>query len=341
MRFELSDDQREVKDAARSVLVALSSPETRRAAANGQPAEELWSELRDLGWPGIAIPVAYGGEGMGLVEVAAVFEELGYACAPTPMLGTVTAAMVVAHAGTAGQRERWLPGLAGGKILGAFGITDTRMPELIADADRADVIIAIDETGQKAVVVDRVHAGIRPIEVVDSLRGYAYAGPQSDEPLDGDASGAMDRALVVVAAELVGICQASLDLTVAYAKEREQFGAPIGSFQAVGHTAAEMLRHTECARSAVYYAAWAAEHNPGELPLAASMAKAAASDAGRAVTAAAVQMHGAYGFSWEAEVHWYYARAVMDAQLFGDAAFHRARIAKLVADGRNPACPNP
>jgi alkylation response protein AidB-like acyl-CoA dehydrogenase len=120
-------------------------------------------------------------------------------------------------------------------------------------------------------------------------------------------------------------------MTVAYVKERRQFGVPVGSFQAVAHRCAQMLLHTEGARSAAYFAAWAADAAPDRLPEAAGLARAAAGDAGRSVTASAIQAHGGIGFTWEADVHWLYKRAQLDAALLGGAASARMALARLVA----------
>jgi alkylation response protein AidB-like acyl-CoA dehydrogenase len=120
-------------------------------------------------------------------------------------------------------------------------------------------------------------------------------------------------------------------MTLAYVKDRKQFDTPVGAFQAVGHRCAQMLLHTEGARSAAYFAAWAADAAPERLTQAASLAKAAASEAGREVTASAIQAHGGIGFTWEADVHWLYKRAQLDAALLGGATTHRAKLARLVA----------
>ena len=147
-------------------------------------------------------------------------------------------------------------------------------------------------------------------------------------------SAALDRALVAVSAELVGVCQRALDMTVEYVKERKQFGVPVGTFQAVHHGAAQMLLDTEGGRAAAYYAAWAADAEPERLPAAAAMAKAWSSDAGRSVTGAAIQLHGGIGFTWEADVHWLFKRAQIGSRLFGGAAAHRARVTRLAAAER-------
>jgi alkylation response protein AidB-like acyl-CoA dehydrogenase len=150
------------------------------------------------------------------------------------------------------------------------------------------------------------------------------------ETLAADVAGGIDRALVAVASELVGVSERALEMTVAYVKERKQFGVPVGSYQAVSHRCAQMLLDTERARSVVAFAAWTADADPARLAEAAAMAKAAASDAGREVTAGAIQAHGGIGFTWEADVHWLYKRAQIDAALLGGAKHHRARVAAML-----------
>jgi alkylation response protein AidB-like acyl-CoA dehydrogenase len=121
-------------------------------------------------------------------------------------------------------------------------------------------------------------------------------------------------------------------MTLAYVKDRKQFDTPVGAYQAVSHKCAQMLKDTEGARSATYFAAWAADAEPERLPEASSLAKAAASDGGRDVTASAIQAHGGIGFTWEADVHWLYKRAQVDAALLGGSGTHRARLAKLLGE---------
>ena len=140
------------------------------------------------------------------------------------------------------------------------------------------------------------------------------------------------RAYTALAAELAGIAQRALEMAVEYAKERKQFGRPIGAYQAVSHRCAQMLLETEGARSAAYYAAWAADNEPETAPLAASMAKAYASDAGTRVTGASLQVHGGIGFTWEHDLHLWLKRATADAVMFGDARWHRERVARMVID---------
>src|SRR5204863_7426032 len=149
------------------------------------------------------------------------------------------------------------------------------------------------------------------------------------DPLPGDVEVAADRLVVALAAELTGIAQRAMELAVDYAKERQQFERPIGSYQAVSHRCAGMLYETEEARSLTYYAAWCADAEPESLPMAASMAKARASEAAWRVSASALQVHGGIGFTWEHDLHFLLKRAKVGAELLGDPRLHRERVASL------------
>jgi alkylation response protein AidB-like acyl-CoA dehydrogenase len=324
MDFGLSDDQRDIQRTARELLGSRATPErVREHAEAGRADDALWKELGELGWPGIAVAEEHGGQGLGTVELAILAEELGRTVAPVPFLSTVLAATLIEHAGSDEQRARWLPGLAAGELTGAAGDA----PELVHGGAGADVIVLLEDGGAR--LLEGAEAG--PVASIDSTRPAARVPAGAGEPLPGDAAAAADRALVAVAAELVGVCERALEMTVAYVKERKQFGTPVGAYQAVSHRCAQMLLDTEGARAAVSFAAWAADADPERLPEAAAMAKAAASDAGRTVTAAAIQLHGGIGFTWEADVHWLFKRAQVDATLLGGASTHRARLARIAA----------
>ncbi|HWY91026.1 MAG TPA: acyl-CoA dehydrogenase family protein [Solirubrobacteraceae bacterium] len=319
MDFDLSRDQREIKDVARELLTARSPfAKVREAAEAGEYDAALWSELVKLGWPGIAVAQEHGGQGLGAVELAVLAEELGYACAATPFLSTAAAAAAIQAAGTEEQRARWLPGLVSGELTGGIG---TR--ELAVDAAGAAVAVVLDGDDAQLIELPETDAFVS----IDPTRRYATVAGEG-APL---GPGAADRIRAAVAGEVVGVCQRALDMTLAYVKERRQFGVPVGSFQAVAHRCAEMLLHTESARSTAYYAAWAAGADPQLLPEAAALAGAAAAEAGQSVTAAAIQMHGGIGFTWEADVHWLYKRAQLDATLLGGARRHRAALARQAA----------
>ena len=321
MRFTLSEDQQEIKRTAHDLLANRATmAKVREAAESGAYDDALTRELGELGWPGIAVSEEHGGQGLGVVELAVLLEELGYACAPVPFLGSALAALTIEHAGSPEQQERWLPGLASGELRGALGAAD----QLIPDAPGADVVVIVDPAAGTA----QIAGGVEEVDAIDPTRRHGRA-TLTGEQLEGDVQAGIDRALVAVSAELVGVCQRALDMTVAYVKERKQFGVPVGTFQAVHHSAAQMLIDTEGGRSATYYAAWAADAEPERLPMGAAMAKAWTSDAGRSVTGSAIQLHGGIGFTWEADVHWLYKRAQLDSALLGSAAAHRARIALL------------
>ena len=295
----------------------------RKAAEGGGEDGTLWAELCELGWPGIAVGEAHGGSGLGMVELAVIAEELGFALAPVPFLGTALAATVVEAAGSADQQERWLGGLAAGTQPGAVATVGEGRDAIAPGATPEALVVTIGGGGAQLHEPGSV---VGAAAAIDPTRAYGRVTAAEGEALEGDVGAALDRAAIVVAAELVGVCQRALDMTVQYVKDRKQFDVPVGSFQAVQHAAAQMLRDTEGARAAVYYAAWAADAQPEDLPTAAAMAKASASDAGRAVTAAAIQLHGGIGFTWEADVHWLFKRAQLDSALLGGASTHRARI---------------
>ncbi len=159
------------------------------------------------------------------------------------------------------------------------------------------------------------------------------------EALPGDVAAGLDRALVAVSSELVGVCDRALEMTVAYVKDRKQFGVPVGSYQAVSHRCAQMLLETEKSRSTAAFAAWTADADPDRLPEAAAMAKACASEAAREVTGSAIQAHGGIGFTWEADVHWLYKRAQLDAAMLGGSKRHRAQLAAILADRVGTSAP--
>jgi alkylation response protein AidB-like acyl-CoA dehydrogenase len=318
--FDLSRDQQEIKDVARELLAARSPfAKVREAAEAAAYDAALWGELVELGWPGIAVAEEHGGQGLGAVELAVLIEELGYACAATPFLSTAAAAAVIQAAGTDEQRSRWLPRLASGELTAGIG---TR--ELAADATGAAIVVVID--GEEAQLIESPET--EAFVSIDPTRRFATIVSGEGQPL---GSGAVDRIRAAVAAEIVGVCQRALDMTLVYVKDRKQFGVPVGSFQAVAHRCAEMLLGTESARSTVYYAAWAAGADPQLLPEAAALAGAAAAESGRSVTASAIQMHGGVGFTWEADVHWLFKRAQLDAALLGGAKLHHAALARYAA----------
>ncbi|MGZ6695189.1 MAG: acyl-CoA dehydrogenase family protein [Solirubrobacteraceae bacterium] len=329
MDFGLTDDQGAIRATARELLAERARPERVREHAEARRTDaDLWRELCELGWPGIAIAEEHGGQGFGSVELAILAEELGRTVAPVPFLPTTLAATLIGHAGSAEQQARWLPGLAAGELTGAAGARD-----LLPGGAGADVLVLVE--GDGAVLVAAEDASVEDLGLIDPTRPAARVRLEegAGEPLGGEVAGAVDRALVAISAELVGVCQRALDDTVAYVKERRQFGTPVGAYQAVSHRCAQMLLDTERARATTSFAAWAADDaagGDGLLAEGAAMAKVAASEAGREVTSAAIQMHGGIGFTWEADIHWLFKRAQVDAVLLGGAKRQRARLAEIL-----------
>jgi alkylation response protein AidB-like acyl-CoA dehydrogenase len=331
MNFDLTDDQRAIQRTARDFLADAYPPaEVRRLAYETERGftDAGWAAICELGWPALLVPEEHGGLGLGVVELAVVQEELGAALAPTPFLSTVVAAALIDAAGSAEQRARWLPGLASGEARGAVAkLADDGGWTAVPDAGGADVVVARDGDGW-ALVTD---AEVEPVDALDATRRlWRVRGRGEREPLAGDGDRAADVAAVALAAESVGVARRAMDMAVRYATEREQFGRPIGAYQAVSHACAQMLLEVEGARSTALYAAWALDHEPESGPLAASMAKAYASDAGWRVPAAALQVHGGIGFTWEHDLHLWLRRGKANAYLWGDAREHRARVAERI-----------
>jgi len=340
MDFGLTEDQREIQRTARELLAERATfARVRETIESHPPAgtadEALWKELCALGWPGIAISESYGGQGLGTIELSILCEELGRVVAPVPFLASAMAACVIEQAGTDEQRARWLPGLAAGETIGALAGAVDGTAELVISGAEAEVIVLVEEDGSGRLVTPR-DAEVSEVAAIDPTRSAARVSAidGAGESLQDGCPG-LGRALVAVSAELVGVSERALEMTVSYVKDRKQFGVPVGSFQAVSHRCAQMLLETEQARSTTAFAAWTADAGEGgtiSLAEAAAMAKAAASQAGREVTAGAIQMHGGIGFTWEADVHWLFKRAQLDAALLGGTGPHRARVAAILAE---------
>jgi alkylation response protein AidB-like acyl-CoA dehydrogenase len=328
MNFDFSDDQHAIKGTARELLDArFKLDHVRELAEGGRYDDDVWREMCELGWAGIFIGEEHGGQGLGTVELVILAEELGYALAPAPFLSNAAAGLALECAGTPVQKERWLPGIASGEARGTVGLVHDGEARLVPDADSADVIVLYTREG--GFVVERSAAEVDPIDSIDVTRRFARVRADGGDPLEGDGGEGPDRLATTLAAELTGVAQRAMEMATAYARERKQFGRAIGAYQAVSHRCAQMLLEVEGARSASYYAAWCADAEPETLPLAASMAKAYASDAGWRVSASALQVHGGIGFTWEHDLHFFLKRAKVDGLLYGSAAEHRDRVARL------------
>jgi alkylation response protein AidB-like acyl-CoA dehydrogenase len=364
MYFDLTDEQRAIKSTAHDFLASRFKSERLReiAASDDGTDAESWREMAELGWAGLALPEQWGGQGLGIVELAVLFEEMGYALAPSPLFSNTIAGLALSLCGSDDQRERYLRPLAVGEKRGTPALWDAGSPAtpgdftmeakadgdgivldgekiLVPDATSADFFLVATSDGRRHLV-ERGADGvsITPEPSIDPTRRFfsvRFEGVKvaAADTLPGEAEDyfpVLHRLCVALAAESTGIAQRTMEMAVEYAKDRQQFGRPIGAYQAVSHRCAQMLLETENARSAVYGAAWAADAEPDSLPLAASMAKAYAGDAGWRVPDASIQVHGGIGFTWEHDLHFFLKRGRSNAAIFGDSKWHRERVADAV-----------
>jgi alkylation response protein AidB-like acyl-CoA dehydrogenase len=338
MNFDLNDEQQEIKRTAHEFLASRFTPAKVRALAEARTYDDgLWKEISDLGWPGIAIAEEDGGQGLGMVELTVLLEEIGIACAPTPLLGSVGAALVISAAGSDEQRSEWLPKLASGEATGSFGGFSEGQSTLFCDLPTADVVVTFDGEGALLAPVSEVDFEL--FEAIDATRSYGLVSEAAGERLPGDTDAGRDRIAIAIAAELTGIAQRTLEMATDYARERQQFGRAIGAYQAVSHRIAGMLLATEESRSLTYYASWTADAEPESLPMAAAMAGARASEAGWEVPASALQVLGGIGFTWEHDLQFWLKRGRVEGRMLGTPRDHRERVADLSGLGSGAPIP--
>jgi alkylation response protein AidB-like acyl-CoA dehydrogenase len=377
MDFGFNQEQELLRATARKFFESECTSEfvrTRMAEPAGV-TDAFWARLAEQGWLGLIYPEAYGGAGLGFVDLTVLMEEMGRAVMPGPFFSTVLlGGLTILEAGSEAQKKEWLGKIGDGQAKVTLAFTEPN-----ARWDAAAVTVTARESGGKftlsgtklfvldahladaLVVVARTREGKRPEEglslflVPRSAKGVdVKLLPTMDQtrklcevtfadvvvgadalvgPKDGawaPLSRVLDRATVALCAEMCGGAQRVLDMTTEYAKIRVAFGKPIGSYQGVKHKAADMLVEIENAKSLTYYAAWAVDENVPEAPLAASMAKAYVSDAFRKAAGTGIQLHGGIGFTWEHDLHLYFKRAKSSEFSFGDATWHRERVAQLI-----------
>ncbi len=335
MFFALTDDQREFDAAVRGYLADRFDMAAVRGvfedpAGDGHPAS-LWKAAAEQGWLAVTVPEEHDGLGLGLVEAQVIARALGAGVAPGPWRGTVLAAEAVRLAGSPEQQAAWLPRLASGDAVGAFTLRGTAPGTLpaVEYGAVADVVVAPSGGGLALIT----GATATPRGTYDGTTRLASVEADAGEALPGatpEVIAALEaRATVLVAADLVGIAREAVSRTVAYDKDRQQFGVPVGSFQAIKHALADLHVAVTLAEHAALYAAYAVDAGLDDADLAVAVAKAKASDTAVAATAAMIQYHGGIGYTWEHEAHFYYKRAKRLAGQFGDADAQRARIAAL------------
>lgn len=355
MDFGLSEEQRLLEQTLRRWLEEqLPVARVREIAAREDGADAaLWQGLAELGVLGLLVPEEHGGGGLGLLDAALAMQSLARAAAPAPFLASaVLAPVALAAAGTETQRREWLPRLAAGKaqIGVALGEIAGRRGELRVDGGRLQgrALFAVDAGAADAflVALDGDHLALVPagasgltvtlLPTIDRTRRVAELACDGVGPIEwlggpagvkGAAARVLDAGRVALAADALGAAERALEMAVAYAKQRVQFGRPIGSFQAVKHLCAEMTAELEPARSLVWYAAYAFDHRPEEASTVAAHAKAHLSDVATWIVRTATEVYGGYGFTDEGDLHLWFKRAGLDRQLLGGPEAVRAEAA--------------
>ena len=369
MNFAFSEEQEELRRTVRAFLEDKSpSAEVRRLMETEEGFDPaVWRQMAEqLGLQGLAIPEEYGGSGFTYVELVVVLEEMGRALLCAPYFSTIAlAANTILHSGDDAARKELLPGIASGETIAtlaftedngrwdAEGITMTATKSggaytldghkmFVLDGHTAGVMVVAARTGDGIslfqVAGDASGLGRTALQTMDQTRKQArleFSGVPAKligaEGKGWDTLGrVLDLAAVALAAEQVGGAQKCLDMAVDYAKVRVQFGRPIGSFQAIKHKCADMLLEVESAKSAAYYAGWAAAELNDELLVVASLAKAYCSDAYFHAAAENIQIHGGIGFTWEHDAHLYFKRAKSSELLLGDPTYHRELLAQRI-----------
>jgi alkylation response protein AidB-like acyl-CoA dehydrogenase len=357
MEFALSAEQRLLQQSIAGVLSRASPPERVSAfAQSDEPiARDIWSALAEIGVAGILIGAEHGGSGLGLLEAALAAETLSYAFAPSPFLGSaILAPLALAMSERDDLRHAWLPRLAAGEAVAGAAIHEavagardsagfsasggqlTGAASLAIDAPGAEILIAADRHGGLHLVrtVDAAFIRIRTIDATRRFAGVRLSAATAEALPGASLERLRDAAFVIVAADMLGTSQAMLDRAVAYAKERRQFGRPIGAFQGLKHLLAEMAAALEPCRSLVWYAAYAFDQDLPEAPLLAAHAKAHLSEVSRFVARSATEAHGGVGFTDRLGLHYGFKRVGLDRQLFGGPEAvreHAARLQGLVA----------
>ncbi|HET6911390.1 MAG TPA: acyl-CoA dehydrogenase family protein [Mycobacteriales bacterium] len=362
-----NEEQDELRKSVRRFLEQKSSSaDVRRLMETDEGYDPaVWQQMAEqLGLQGLALPEEHGGSGFGFLEQIVVVEEMGRALLGAPYFSSVVlAGTALVESGDDAAQKDLLPGIADGSTIATLawvenpsdwtvngisatakrsgdGYTIDGKKTLVLDGHTASLILVVAKAdgGPSLFAIDASAAGLtrKKLDSLDMTRKLASlelsGTPARLIGSEGDAAGIMERtlrlAIVALAAEQVGAAQKCLEMSTEYAKLRVQFGRPIGSFQAIKHKCADMLLEVESARSAAYYAAWAAADGTDELPVVASLAKAYCSDAFASAATENIQIHGGIGFTWEHDAHLYYRRAKSSEQFLGSATTHRELLAQ-------------
>jgi len=338
VRFAFTEQQLEFRDAVRQVLDKECTPADLRAAYDDPtPRTARWSTLAELGVVGLTVPEQHGGLGLCILDLVPLLEEAGRAGLPEPLLETTALAAPLLAASGSGRTAAWLERIAAGDATVAVAPVEPARGAVVAAAVGADLLIVHGVSAGRrpelhAVPADQ--ATVTPVESLDPTRrlGTVRWDPSpatliaSGEEAHLAMADLADRAAVATAAELVGLADRMITLAAAYARERQQFGRAIGSFQAVKHLLAGAQVQLEFARPVVYAAAWSLDGEEPDRSRSASLAKAYASDAATEAARVALQVHGAIGYTWECDLHLFLKRAWALSEAWGSAADHRQRV---------------
>lgn len=368
MNFDFSDDQKLLKEQIRRFLADKCPPQVVRRVLDGNEthAEEVWRGLVELGVPGTVIPEAYGGLGLGPLELCVIAEEIGRAAAPVPFDSSVVlASEALKLAGSEAQKKQWLPRLAAGEVLGTLAVAEgpqpprprnlratfgggrlngTKVP--VADGEAAGVAVVLAGTGGQGeralslVLVDLGQPGVRRrrVETIDPARKHAELtfDDAAAELLGSEGEGwrtlerLYDSAAVYLAFAQVGGAEAAMWMARDYALQRQAFGRAIGSYQAIKHKLADCYVKLELARSNAYYGAMMLADGGADLPLAAAAARIAATEAYDFAAKENIQTHGGIGFTWQADTQFHYRRArVLALALGGPMAWKDKLVSRL------------
>jgi alkylation response protein AidB-like acyl-CoA dehydrogenase len=369
MKLVFTPEQDELRASVRRFLAARSPIAAVRELMADEAGYDpsVWKQMADqLGLQGLAIPERFGGSGFSFVELGIVLEEAGRALLPAPYFGSaVLAAYAILDSGDEVAAADLLPGIADGSRIATLAFTEesgrwelealsmtaeaegdgwtlTGVKSYVLDGHVADLLLvaAVTPGGLSLFAVDATASGLTrtALPTVDQTRRLArVAFDRTPARLVGVAGGAsatlartLDKAALALAAENVGGAQRALDMAVEYAKVRQQFDRPIGSFQAIKHKASEMLLRLESARAAAYFGAWAVADDSDEVPVVASLAKAYSADAYQYIAGENIQIHGGVGFTWEHDAHLYFKRAASGQQFLGDGTLHRERLLERI-----------
>ena len=333
MNFDFTDEQYALRDGAREFFAGEVPASHVRAMWDSDTGRspQLWSKLAETGFVGLTVPEEHGGLGMDEIALVLLLEEAGRVVLPEPLLETTAVAVpTLVEAGTPEQQAAWLPRIAAGDAIATVQLAGA---PLVPDVHVADLLIVERDGALHAVPTDQVKATPQPS--MDRARRMFTVDVDVDDStrMDADADAvtkAFDRAAAAAAAFLNGISQHLLDMTVTYVGQRQQFGRPVGSFQAVKHKLAEVVLVTETSKAASWYAAYAIARGLEDRSTAVSVAKSYASDAAAKANVEALQCHGGIGFTWEHDLHLWLKRGKALEQAYGSAPWHRRRLAPQV-----------